>query len=76
MSGAFQHSPRLEFSLYSFQIALEEHEVHYPAIEEALRDNPQQNPQALMLKDIRHDAHAGIDDEEDERVEEYLQGVA
>lgn len=73
---AFQDAPRLQLALYSLDVALEEDEIHYPAVEEPLRYYPQQHPQALVLEDVCHDADACVDDEEDEVVEEYLHGIA
>ena len=75
VAGAFEDTPCLQLALDCFKITLEEDVIHYPAIEESLRDNPQKNPQTLTLEDISHDRHTGIDDKEDEVIEEYLKGI-
>lgn len=76
MSCALQHAPRLQLSFDGLEIALEENIVHDPAVEEALRDYPQQHPQTFMLKDIGHNAHTGVDGKEEQVIEEYLQRIA
>ena len=75
MPCPLQHTPCLQLTLYRLEITLEEDVIHYPTIEESLRDNPQKNPQTLALEDISHDRHTGIDDKEDEVIEEYLKSI-
>lgn len=75
MPCPLQHAPCLQLTLYRLEVTLEEDVIHYPAIEESLRDNPQKNPQTLALEDISHDRHTGINHKEDEVIEEYLKGI-
>ena len=75
MPCPLQHAPCLQLTLYRLEVTLEEDVIHYPAIEESLRDNPQKYPQTLTLEDISHERHTGIDDKEDKVIEEYLKGI-
>ena len=75
MPCPLQHAPCLQFTLYRLEVTLKEDVIHYPTIEEALRDNPKKNPQTLALEDVSHDRHTGIDDKEDKVIEEDLKGI-
>lgn len=76
MTRALKHAPRLQLALDGFEIALEKYVVHNPAVEETLRDDPQQYPQPLVLEEISHDAHTRVDGEEEQVIAEDLQRIA
>ena len=55
MPCSLQYAPRLQLTLYRLQVTLKEDIIHYPTIEETLRDDPQKYPHTLALEDISHD---------------------